>query len=112
MLIEKSSIVAINDIVTVKLISGEEIIGRLLDQSTDTITLGKPVMVALQPVDPHQMGLSFMPVLGSVEPDVTLQIAKLTLTIRPVKTNKTITSKYIEMTSGLITPSSGNGLIT
>lgn len=112
MLIEKHTLVAINDVVTVKLISGEELIGRLLAQSIDSVTLGKPVMVRLEPVSQQQMGLSFLPVLGSVEPDASLRLATAGLSIQPVKTGKAITSSYIEMTSGLITPGgSANSLI-
>lgn len=109
MFIEKQNLVAINDIVTIKLMSGEELIGRLVDQNQDTVTLAKPVTVNLQPVSQNQMGLSLMPVLGSVEPDVTLQIVRSAMSIRPVKTGKALTGTYIEVTSGIITPNGGAG---
>jgi hypothetical protein len=111
MLIEKQNIVEIGDVVTLKLVSGEELIGRLIDTGVDSVTLGKPVTIQLQPVSQNQMGLSFLPVLGSVEPDTQLQISKAALAIKPVRTGKTIAASYIETTSGLITPRTG-GLIT
>jgi hypothetical protein len=111
MLIEKRSIVAINDVVSVKLVSGEEIVGKLIDQSDDVITLAKPVTISLQPVSDKQMGLSFLPVLGSVEPDVTLQIPTLAMAVRPVKTGKAVASSYIQTTTGLVMPGAGTGLL-
>jgi hypothetical protein len=111
MFIEKQNIVEIGDVVTVKLVSGEELIGRLSETGVDSVALSKPVMIQLQPVGQNQMGLSFLPVLGSVEPDTQLQISKSALAIKPVKTGKTIASSYIETTSGIITPRTG-GLIS
>jgi len=111
MLIEKRNLVAINDVITIKLVSGEEIVGKLLEQTDSFISLGKPTTVSLQPVSPQQMGLSFLPVLGSVDPDVTLHIPTSAIAVRPVKSNKSITSSYIQMTSGLLTPGAGD-LIT
>jgi hypothetical protein len=111
MLIDKQTIVTTDDIVTVKLVSGEEIVGRLLEQGIDAYTLGKPVTVALQPINAQQMGMQFLPVLGSVEPDATLVIPKNAVAIRPVKTAPTIKSNYIELTTGLITPGTKTGLV-
>lgn len=107
MLIDKQTILAINDIITLKLVSGEEIVGKLIEQTSEHISLAKPVTCALQPVSAKQMGLSFIPVLGSVEPETTLQIPLTALAIRPVKTGKDVRSNYIQITSGIITPPSG-----
>lgn len=110
MLIQPNQNPEINDVVTVKLVTGEEIVGKLVAQNTDSITLGKPVTVALQPVSASQMGLSFMPVLGSVEPDMALTLAKTAFAVKPVKTGESVRSTYIEMTTGLVTPKE-SGLI-
>ena len=112
MLVEKRTIVAINDVISVKLVSGEEIVGRLLDQTADSITLAKPVTISLQPVNDKQMGLSFLPVLGSVEPDVTLQIPTAAMAVHPVKTGKSVANSYIQTTSGLVMAGAGSGLIS
>lgn len=108
MLIEKRNQVEINDIVTVKLSSGEEIVGKLLEKNADSVTLGKPVTIALQPVSEKQMGLSFLPVLGSVEPDVSLTLPFVAMAVKPVKTGKQVSSSYIQTTTGLVTPGAGN----
>ena len=96
--------VSLNDVIAVKLVSGEEIVGKLLEQTHDAITIGKPVTVVLQPMGQKQVGLSFLPVLGAVEPDVSLTIMKNALSIRPVKAGRSVASSYLEMTTGLVTP--------
>lgn len=105
MLIQKSSVIEINDIVTIKLSSGEEIIGKLTEKTTDTISLAKPVQIVMQPIGPKQMGLAFHPVLGSVG-EVTMQFSLANLAIRPVKTGDDVMRNYIQATSGLVTPPS------
>ena len=105
MLIQKSSVIEINDIVTIKLSSGEEIIGKLTEKTIDTISLAKPVQIVMQPIGPKQMGLAFHPVLGSVG-EVTMQFSLANLAIRPVKTGDDVMRNYIQATSGLVTPPS------
>ena len=105
MLIQKSSVIEINDIVTIKLSSGEEIIGKLTEKTTDTISLAKPVQIVMQPIGPKQMGLAFHPVLGSVG-EVTMQFSLANLAIRPVRTGDDVMRNYIQATSGLVTPPS------
>lgn len=102
MLIQKNSAPEINDIVTVKLVSGEEIVGRMTDRTHESIALSKPVQIAMQPVGPGQMGLGFLPVLGSVE-DATLHFQVQNLLIKPVKTGADVSRNYIQATTGLVT---------
>jgi hypothetical protein len=105
MLIAKG--VDIGDIVTVKLVSGEEIVGRLQDRTIDSIFLVKPLSIHIEPVSQQEIGLSFAPVLGSVEQETTLQLPLLGLAIRPVKTNADVTANYIRLTTGLMTAGHG-----
>jgi hypothetical protein len=102
MLIAKG--VDIGDIVTVKLVSGEEIVGRLQERTIDSIYLVKPLTINIQPVSQQEVGLSFCPVLGSVEQEMTLQLPLHGLSIRPVKTNADVTANYIRLTTSLLTP--------
>lgn len=104
MLIEKRSNPEINDIVTIKLISGEEIVGKLTDRTIDSVFLAKPVQISMQPVGPKQMGLAFMPVLGSVSQDATMQFPLSALSIRPIKTGDDVLTNYIQATTGLVAP--------
>jgi hypothetical protein len=103
MLIQKSNVPEINDIVTIKLSSGEEIVGKLTEKTIDSVFLAKPVQIIMQPIGPKQMGLAFHPVLGSVG-EVTMQFPLTNLSIRPVKTGADVASNYIQATTGLLTP--------
>lgn len=109
MLIEKNLAPSVGDVVTIKLISGEEVVGRLQDLSAESVTLGKPIAVLIQPVENGQVGLSFFPVMGSVEPEATLKFALSSLSIRPVKTGTNVTTSYTQMTSSLVLPNSKKG---
>ena len=110
MLIQKSNIVEINDIVTIKLSSGEEIVGKLAEKTAETVSLAKPVQIVMQPIGPKQMGLAFHPVLGSVG-EVTMQFSLATLAIRPMKTGDDVSRNYIQATTGLVTPGQMPSLI-
>ena len=94
----------INDIVTLKLISGEEIVGKLVQKTADAVFLAKPVQIVMQPVTPKQMGLAFHPVLGSVEHE-TLQFPLAGMAIRPLKTGDDVSRNYLQATTGLVTAS-------
>lgn len=103
MLIEKRNAPEINDIVTIKLVSGEEIVGRLSERTEETIILSKPVQIVMHPITSNKMGLAFQPVLGSISEQVSMQFNIATIAIRPVKTGDDVTRNYIQATTGLVT---------
>lgn len=102
MFIEKRNAPEINDIVTIKLASGEEIIGRLTERTIDSVTLSRPVQIILQQISAKQMGLAFQSVLGSVSDNISMQFSLAQMTIRPVKTSEDVTRNYIQATTGLV----------
>jgi hypothetical protein len=104
MLIEKNTAPSVGDVVTIKLASGEEVVGRMHALSGETVTLAKPIAVLIQPVENGQVGLSFFPVMGSIEPEAALTFALGSLSIRPVKTGANVTTNYVQMTSSLVLP--------
>lgn len=104
MLIEKNHAPSAGDVVTIKLGSGEEVVGRMQTLTAESITLTKPIAVVIQPAENGQVGLSFYPVMGSIEPEVTLNFALSSLCIRPVKTGANIADTYTKMTSSLVLP--------
>lgn len=101
----------IGDIVTIMLLNGKEVVGKLVDRKVDLVTISRPIEVGIQPMGKNQVGLVFLPVLGSVSEAVTVQIPMSAMAIRPVKTGDDVTKNYIQATTGLITASSGS-LIT
>lgn len=104
MLIDKKSTVEINDIVTIKLLSGEEIVGRLNERSADSIFLSKPIRVIMEPMGNNQVGLSMLPVLASASEVNSVQFPLAGLAIRPLKTSDEVRSNYLQITTGLVTP--------
>ena len=102
MFIEKRSAPEINDVVTLKLMSGEEVIGKLTDRTMDSVFLTKPVQIVMQPIATNQLGLAFQPILGSVH-DAVMQFPFSGMAIRPVKTGEEVTRNYIQATTGLLT---------
>src|SRR5262245_10913033 len=105
MLIEKRNTPDINDVVTIKLLSGEEIVGKLVEKTIDSVFLAKPVHIVMQPVSAKRMGLAFHPVLGSVRDGITMQFPLTGLAIRPVKTGEDVARNYIQATTGLVAAS-------
>jgi len=113
MLIDKRNTPDVNDIVTIKLVSGEEIVGRLVEKTIDSVFLAKPVHVVMQPVSEVQMGLTMRPVLGSVSDMQSVQFPLASLSIRPLKTGDDVRRNYVQATTGLMTPTAEQtGLVT
>ena len=110
MLIEKS--IEDNDIVSVKLITNDEIIAKLVSQDAISITLQKPLTMNLSLDDrtgrPAIQMLPFF-ILGA-KPDAKITLRRdhvLVLTL----SNDEAKSGYIHNTSGLVTSTSGSGLV-
>ena len=92
MLLEKP--IASGDVVSIKLISGEEIIARLDSETADTVKVTKPLTVSLGP-----QGLGMIPFvfLGEKE-TVTLKQAHI-LVMMPSK--KDAADQYMQGTTGI-----------
>lgn len=89
---------ALNDVVTVKMVGGDEVVGKLTDERTDNyIELSKPLMVMMA-----QQGFGLVPYVLTAGPDATVQLdRKHVVTI--VKTFDQVAKTYIKQTTGLIT---------
>lgn len=75
MLLEKLSYTE-NDIVTLKLFSGEEVIGKYISEDEKVVTLDKPLTLAM-----GQKGVGMVPLLMTVNPDTKLRFNKQAITI-------------------------------
>jgi hypothetical protein len=100
----------LGDIVTIMLLSGVEVVGKLVDRKADLVTIARPIQVSIQPMGKN-LGLAFVPVLGSVSEAASVQIPLSAMAIRPVKTGDDVTRNYIQATTGLVT-AAPSGLIT
>jgi len=86
------------DIVSVKLTSGEEVVGRFDDASNGRITLIKPMMLVAQ-----QQGLGLGPFMFSAAPDSKFTIREAALSC-VVKTEADLAKQYTTSTTGIALP--------
>lgn len=93
-----STPIALNDVVTVKMVGGDEVVGKLTDERMDTyIELSKPLVVMM-----GQQGFGLAPYVLTAGPEATMRLDRVhAVTI--VKTYDPVAKQYIKQTTGLIT---------
>jgi len=95
MLIEKPY--EVNDVVSIKLSSGEELVGKLVEEGPEVVTLAKPLMLSMT-----QKGMGLAPYMFTVNPESTIKFNDKNI-ITIVKTMDTMAKQYIQSTTGLVT---------
>ena len=102
------------DVVSVKLVTNEEIVAKFLEQDTNTITITKPLVLSISVDGAGKPGLQMYPffILGA-DGDEKLPLKKEHI-IAVIKSRDDVKSGYIHNTTGLTIPgaNSNNGLIT
>lgn len=103
MLIEKN--VAPDDVIVVRLINGEELIAKLVEQSDSSITIAKPLVLNLG-VDPktNQLGLQMIPtfmIAASVDTKFSLSRSHIMAIAKAADDAK---AGYIRNTTNLVVP--------
>jgi hypothetical protein len=93
MLIDKG--VSQGDVITLKLTSGEELIGRLDEETITHYKLIKPMVIGM-----GQQGIGLMPYLFTVAPDKTIALSKSTVTVCTT-TDKAFADQYIQSTTNI-----------
>ena len=83
------------DTVSLKLSSGEEILGRLESEDTNNYTLKKPMVLIAQ-----EKGLGLAPFMFSVSPDGKF-VMKANSVSCVAKTESEISKQYMAQTSGI-----------
>jgi|TARA_R110001606_G_scaffold90835_2_gene202999 hypothetical protein len=88
----------VNDIVTIALPGGQEVLGKLTNETETHITLTRPLTIAFS-----QQGVTFQSftVTGASEGEVNIYRDKI---IAMMKTNDDTTQGYRAATSGLVVP--------
>lgn len=104
MLLEKTKFNE-GDVLTMKLISGEEVIGKLVSETEEYFTLDRPLMLAI-----GQKGVAMAPVLMTVNIDSTLKFSKNAVIVM-AKSDGEIAKQYVYQTTG-IQPVSAGSIIT
>tara|TARA_R110000868_G_scaffold107807_6_gene294822 strand:+ start:38 stop:328 length:291 start_codon:yes stop_codon:yes gene_type:complete len=85
----------VGDVVSLKLSSGEEILGRLEAEVENNVTLKKPMVLIAQ-----EKGLGLAPFMFSVSPDGKF-VMKATAISCMAKTELEISKQYTAQTSGI-----------
>jgi hypothetical protein len=84
-----------SDAVTIKTISGEEVIARFVEEDKDTITVVKPMALVMA-----QQGPGLGPYTFTVNPDSKLKINKAGI-LFVTKSDPEMGKQYIESTTGI-----------
>ena len=93
MLISKG--VAVGEVVTLKLTSGEELVAKLTEETDAHYKLSRPMVIGM-----GQQGPGLMPYLFTVHPDKDVKLSKLTVTVAEA-TDETFAKQFLETTSGI-----------
>lgn len=93
MLIDKG--VSAGEVITLKLVSGEEIIAKLVEEAISYYVVTKPMVVAIT-----QQGSGLMPYLFTVHPDKEIKIFKSAIALVEA-TDKDFSNQFIQATTGI-----------
>lgn len=86
----------VNDIVTLKVLGGDEVVGRLTAVEDGFVTVSKPHAVMM-----GQQGFGLVPYIMTAGPDVKVDF-KFEHTLSVVKTYEGVAKEYIKQTSGIM----------
>jgi hypothetical protein len=103
MLIQKGY--AVGDIVCFKVVNGDEIVAKIIEETPETYTLSKPCTVV-----PSPQGLGLMQSLFSADINTNITLNKMHIIMHSPVVDK-LESHYIQTTTG-IQPVSKGGIIT
>jgi hypothetical protein len=93
MLIDKG--VTAGEVITLKLTSGEEIVGKLVEEGAAYYKLSRPMVIAM-----GAQGPGLMPYLFTVHPDKEIKLSKTTVTVAEA-TDKSFADQFIQSTTGI-----------
>ena len=83
------------DVVTLKLTSGEEIVGRYVEETAHGIKIEKPMVLAAGP-----QGLGMAPYVFTVNPDRAVTINHPAIAMQ-AQTDKAMADQYLQSTTGI-----------
>jgi hypothetical protein len=104
MLLEKSKFDA-GDIVSLKIITGDELIGKYVKEDMTSFTIARPVMLAMT-----KNGPAMAPVMMTVTPEADYTINKAAVMLSGT-TVKEIAEQYLFQTTGIQPVSAGSIVI-
>jgi hypothetical protein len=93
MIIDKG--VAIGEVITLKLTSGEELVAKLAEETPTYYKLSKPQVIGMGPQGP-----GLMPYLFTVSPDKEVKLLKTTVTVAEA-TDEAFAKQFLQSTTGI-----------
>jgi hypothetical protein len=93
MLIDKG--VSVGEVVTLKLTSGEEIVGKLVEETTTHYKMKRPMVIGM-----GAQGPGLMPYLFTVHPDKEVKLSKATVVVAE-STDKQFADQFVQSTTGI-----------
>jgi len=93
MIIDKG--VSVGEVVTLRLNTGEEIIGKLIEDTATNVSISKPMVLSM-----GQQGLGMMPFVFTVNPDKNIKISRASIVMMEA-TDKQFADQYIQSTTGI-----------
>lgn len=94
MLISPSKI-DVNDVVSFKLVNGDEIVAKIVENNGEIMKIERPYVVI-----PNQNGLGIMPVMFSVDQGKTFEISRQHIMMMAL-TSDAVKNHYIQTTTGI-----------
>ena len=95
MLISKSNKIDVGDIVSFKLANGDEIVGKVVEETPTDFVISKPCLVV-----PSQQGIGLMQALFSASPDADIPVSKAHIMMKSPTLDQ-LQQHYIKTTTGL-----------
>jgi hypothetical protein len=86
----------VGDTVSLKLISGEEVVGRLVDLTENTFSLSKPMTFIM-----GAQGFGMVPYMFSAPQDAKIKIKESSV-VAVNKTDEQVNKQYLSQTSNLL----------
>lgn len=93
MLIDKG--VSSGEVVTLKLTSGEEIVAKLVEETSEYVKLSKPLVLSMS-----SQGIGMVPYLFTVSPDKEIKLNKNTVSVLEAS-DKQFADQYLQGTTGI-----------
>ncbi len=112
MLIEKKPTLEKGEVISFRLITGEEIVARLSAIDDDSFTVSKPIVAQMQMVAPNQAALAFAPFMSTADEATSrFRFPRTNLLCDPIKPRADISSQYTKMTTGIEIPVNASSLL-
>lgn len=84
-----------DDVVTVKLTSGEELVTKLIEETDTYIKVSRPLVLTTGP-----KGIAMVPYLFTVDPDKNIKLSRSTIVVLEL-TDEEAAKQYIQGTTGI-----------